>query len=296
MITNFFNTAKNLLLEQDSKLMTLRKAITDKLPVSIYYSGPPGEVLSGQRIDILPIVLGTKADSGNLVIWAFTFKGVSKKGLPGWKMFRVDRIKSIKLNSKLSSFDLDKLPGYIEGKAPDAMKSLSSVEVYSPYWKEKPEEIPTPTEPTPEKPEEPERIPTLEPTIPTQPEEPEEIPTPTEPGPVEEPDSSPMKYRRDVQKTLQTKIKDINGSKIISQQDYDEAINNLRKRKEDEWRTYQKMITGNVRPGEGTRKRFDNTSQMDVDHVLSKNNISVSNETPEPLAEAFKRFKVLINL
>jgi hypothetical protein len=64
-------------------------------------------------------------------MWAFVFKGISKKGLPGWKMFRVDRIKSAKLNFDVSNFKLKDLPGYQKNKAPSAMKSLSSVEIFS---------------------------------------------------------------------------------------------------------------------------------------------------------------------
>ena len=47
---------KYLLIEQDTKLSVLRKAIGERLPISIYYSGPPKEVREGQRIDIEPIV------------------------------------------------------------------------------------------------------------------------------------------------------------------------------------------------------------------------------------------------
>ena len=44
--------------------------------MSIYYQGPPEEVRSGQRLDIEPIVMGKNSKSGNLVIWAYVFKGV----------------------------------------------------------------------------------------------------------------------------------------------------------------------------------------------------------------------------
>ena len=62
--------------------------------------------------------MGTHGKSGNLVIWAFVFKGVSKKGIPDWKMFRVDRIVSAKLNFDVDKFKLRSMPGYIRGKAP----------------------------------------------------------------------------------------------------------------------------------------------------------------------------------
>lgn len=127
----------NFLLEQDSKILTLRNAILNKTPITIDYGGPVDVVLPGKRIDIQPIVMGKHKTSGNLVIWAYVFKGVSKKGLPNWKMFRVDRIKSINYKMGISSFILTSIPGYIQGKAPDMMKSLQSVDVYSPYIEKK---------------------------------------------------------------------------------------------------------------------------------------------------------------
>ena len=148
-----------LLLEEDNKLDILRKSISDRLPITIQYGGPAGEVKPGLRIDILPVVLGEHAKSGNMVIWAYVFKGVSKKGLPNWKMFRVDRIVSANINPKLTSFKLSDIPGYQKGKSPSMMKSLSHVDIFSPYWIEDgerpiekviyPTNVPKPTVPEP---------------------------------------------------------------------------------------------------------------------------------------------------
>ena len=166
-MTVLYEIVNNLLLEQDSKLEIIGKAITERIPVSIYYRGPANEVREGQRIDIEPIVLGTHAKSGNLVIWAYVFKGISKKGLPDWKMFRVDRINSAKLNFNVTNFKLESLPGYERGKAPDAMKSLSTVQIYSPYWFKGEEPI-TPPERPEVKPTEPVK-PEVKPTEPVKP-------------------------------------------------------------------------------------------------------------------------------
>lgn len=280
--------ATHLLLEQDTKLSVLRKAIGERLPVSIYYSGPPEEVREGQRIDIEPIVLGTNAKSGNLVIWAYVFKGVSKRGLPGWKMFRVDRITSAKLNVNAKRFELGDLPGYIKGKAPSMMKSLSSVEIFSPYWFDKEERY------TPEPP--PEEVP-REPMQPTQP-EPE---APTDSG-------HPSKIANDVYRELSPQIRDVNGQRILSKNDYDTALDNLYGYQQDQFVARQRMLGGNERPGEGTRKRFKDTSKFELDRILAKDNIKVDNgpgmENPENvednndmLAEARRvqsRFKRLI--
>jgi hypothetical protein len=293
---NLTEISKGLLLEQDSKLMLLRKAISDRIPVTINYKGPSPEVLSGQRADIEPIVLGKNAKSGNLVIWAYVFKGTSKKGLPGWKMFRVDRIDSVKFNLGINKFKLTDLPGYQKGKAPNAMKSLSSVDVFSPYWFEDDIRFKK-TEPTRPAPPQPKSTQQSKPTV--KPVEPAtQQPTqPTEPQTVEKPEISTHRHDMDVYNSIKPNIKDINGQKIISTQDYQNAVRNLYSKKEGDWKNYQKQLGGNVKPGQGTRQRFDTTSKNELDSLLSKDNIKVSDEIeqPENLSEMFKRFKVLIN-
>lgn len=271
-----------LLIEQDTKLSVLRKAIGERLPISIYYSGPPNEVREGQRIDIEPIVLGTNAKSGNLVIWAYVFKGVSKKGIPNWKMFRVDRIKSAKFsNIGATQFKLGDLPGYERGKAPSMMKSLSSVEIFSPYWFEDDERFTAQPKPfAPKKPEPP--TPQVQPAVPTQ---------RAKTG-IPSKDALTTIYTE-----LQPHIRNVNGQNVISTKEYQNAINNLYRTKEDEFKMYQRAISGHQRPGEGTRKRFEDTSKIDIDKLLQQNNIQVSDE-PEALAEGYRiqnRIKRLIN-
>ncbi len=271
-----------LLLEQDSKIDIIRQSILERIPMSIYYRGPANEVREGQRIDIEPVVLGKHIRTGNLVIWAFVFKGISKKGLPGWKMFRVDRIVSAKLNFNVKNFDLDILPGYQKGKAPNAMKSLSSVDIYSPYWYKEGEKIEIP--PTPEQPER------TEPEPPTT-----EIP-PIEQRPIEKPSNvSNKEVLNRINNDLKSKIKNINGQNLISQIDYDNALKDLYNSKEKEFKIYQRAISGNLRPGEGTRKRFTDTSKAELDKLLATNNIKLE-QPPSQLSEINqiqKRFKRL---
>ena len=286
---NLQNISENLLLEQDSKISTLRQAIIDRKPISIQYSGPPGEVLSGPRFDIEPVVMGTNAKSGNLVIWAYVFRGVSKKGIPGWKMFRVDRIDNID-SSSLSgdSFKLSDLPGYEKGKAPNAMKSLSRVDIYSPYWFEgykRNRNKPAMPAPPP-----PQRRPEV---APAEPQPPQEV-TPEVPAVPTSPDLSQHQLDTIIFNDLKTKVREVNGQKILSTQDYTQAVEDLRRKKEDEWKNYQKMVSGNVRAGEGTRKRFEIESKNEIDNLLRKNNISVSDANENTLAEIHKRFKSLI--
>ena len=283
---------ESLLLEQEGTLENIKRAITEKIPLSIYYSGPAGEVASGQRIDIFPVVMGINKQSGNRVIWAFVFKGISKKGLPNWKMFRVDRIKSTKTNDKLKPFDLSKIPGYIKGKSPGMMKSLSSVEVYSPYWDTKEMPVP-PTAPKPE--EEPEKTTSPVPQEPEQPTTQPMTPTAPETGPIEKPEVSSQRHDVDVYNQLRPRITDMNGNRTITPQDYNNALKDIYQRKEGEWRNYQRMIGNNEKPGEGTRLRFNNSSKKELDSLLSKDGVKINN-AQENLSEIYKRFKALINL
>ena len=285
-----YNISKILLLEQDSKISDLRKAIIDRKPISIEYSGPPGEVLSGPRYDIEPIIMGTNAKSGNLVIWAYVFRGTSKKGLPGWKMFRVDRINSID-TSKFDgdSFKLSNLPGYQPGKAPNAMKSLSRVDIYSPYWFEGYKRNKNkPSLPPPPKPE----------YTQTNIENPEpDVEIPDVNVPLDTPESPDLiSHRLDVIvfNDLKQKVKIIDGQKMVSLKDYNDALKDLYNKKQNEWKNYQRMISGNIKPGEGTRRRFETYGKEEIDNLLSKDNIIVSDEVESTISEIQKRFKDLI--
>ena len=295
-MSNISNIFEELLLEQDAKLLLLRNAISERKPITIDYRGPSDEVASGVRYDIEPVVLGTHAKSGNLVFWAYVFKGTSKKGLPGWKMFRVDRVNQIKTKPGLNPFKLTDLPDYQKGKAPNAMKSLSKVEIFSPYWFEDdarfkkdqptqpaPPKPKTPTQPTPQ-PQKP--APQAQPTPKPEKVEPQDVPTP-------EPQKN---YGPDVLNNLKGKIKDVDGQKVINKQDYEVAVKDLYNRKEGDWKNYQRQVAGNDRAGEGTRARFDKESRTELDTLLNKDNIKVQDENqPENLSETIKRIKTLIN-
>lgn len=284
----------NLLLEDGNKLEVIRKAILEKLPLTINYSGPPNEVRNGLRIDILPIVLGKNIKSGNPVIWAYVFKGVSKKGIPNWKMFRIDRIQSAKINQTLSSFNLDEIPGYIEGKAPSVMKSLSSVDIFSPYWEENQPEREYEMMPQSQSTQQDTPTPEIQPTpqdTPTTDDQPTpEVQPSSEPETIVKPTISNKNHGLDVYNEMLPKIKDVDGVKTISTTDYENAINDIYRKKDNEFKQYQKMISGNVRPGEGTRQRFRNTSKIEFDKILKTNNVNVENM----LSEIYKKFKRLI--
>lgn len=284
---NYLKTlGTHILLEQDTKMDVIRKGIGERMPISIYYKGPPDEVREGQRLDIEPIVMGKNARSGNLVIWAYVFKGVSKKGLPGWKMFRVDRIVSAKSNFDGERFKLGDLPEYVKGKAPSMMKSLSSVDIFSPYWFDDDEQyVATPP---------PEEVPTPEPQIPEREPQP---PAPPEPQTEIPGDESPNALADKVYQEIQPQIRDVNGQRVLSRIDYETGIDNLSGYQKDQFITRQRMIGGNERPGEGTRKRFDDTSKFELDRLLAKDNIDIGDNDGEMLAEGHRiqtRIKRLI--
>lgn len=294
-MSNILNIFEELLLEQDAKLLLLRNAISERTPITIDYRGPSDEVASGVRYDIEPVVLGTHAKSGNLVFWAYVFKGTSKKGLPGWKMFRVDRVNQIKTKPGLNPFKLTDLPDYQKGKAPNAMKSLSKVEIFSPYWFEDDARFKKdqPTQPAPPKPK------TTTPTTaqPSPQPQPKPTPEPEKVEPQDIPTSEPQKnYGPEVLNNLKSKVKDIDGQKVVNKQDYEIAVKDLYNRKEGDWKNYQRQVAGNDRAGEGTRARFDKESRTELDTLLNKDNIKVQDENqPENLSETINRIKTLIN-
>lgn len=265
-----------ILSEQVDNITNIRRAILEKKPISIYYRGPQDEVREGQRNDIFPVVMGRNAKSGNMVIWAFVFKGVSKRGLPGWKMFRLDRVVSSRFNENLTSFDVKKIPQYVKDKAPGHMGSLSSVEVYSPYWDDQ---------------------------VAGAQDEPEILNRgrdDNEPVDIEEPVQPPEETSKGVidrvGNELRNNVERVDGNLTITQNQYDSAVMDIYRYKEGEFKKYQRSISGNEKPGSGTRDRFKRESENDVNNILSKNNIKVENPNEDILNEIKNRFKELITL
>ena len=93
-----YNTVKNLILEVAS-IQSIVDAIKKRQKVVIYYDGdePGGRGLR----EIEPVCLGT-SKAGNKVVRAWDNEGAShtaylgEKPLPGWRLFRADKILSIK--------------------------------------------------------------------------------------------------------------------------------------------------------------------------------------------------------
>lgn len=106
---NFHKKWKKKLKEQttilglSNKYNNLGQAINEKKVVTIFYEGDR-TVSRGARA-IEPVVLGTHFQSGNPVVRAWQIQGASDTpdNLPGWRMFRVDRISRLKVTE--NTFD-----------------------------------------------------------------------------------------------------------------------------------------------------------------------------------------------
>lgn len=81
-----------LLITEDVNITSVNDAIKGLHPAWIKYDDETAGAKTGKRI-IYPVAYGlTKA--GNPVVRAFQPQGASKRGVPKWKFFRLDRIKS----------------------------------------------------------------------------------------------------------------------------------------------------------------------------------------------------------
>lgn len=284
-----------LLNEQNlsgKKTKPLVDAITKRNPVTFYYSGPkkpPKEsVKPGVRIRAEVVAMGL-SKKGNLIVRAYVQPpSVSKKGFEkhGWRTFIVNRMSNINVLTD-ETFDT-KRPEYKEGdeskRGPMVVTYVTSDWVDKPSLKEP--EIEPITQPTPE--------PTPEPEIEKEPES-DELPQPkTSDKPSPLPDDQSVNFVSDVYKNLESKIRDVSGQKTITTSDYETAKRELYKKKESDWVSKQRELGLNTMPGEGTRKRFEVSSNLELSKELKNNGVNVVNNIPEPIQENINRIKRLI--
>ena len=179
-----------------------------------------------------------------------------------------------------------KRPGYNE----NGDKSLTSIEVKS-NWGTLP--IPKKEEPKP----------TVTPTI-----EPQKTELP-QPKPKQKPTTLPQpETKRDIEvyDDLKNKINTVNNKKEITSDDVKLGIDTLYKKKLEDWTKSQSSIGGNTKPGEGTRRRLEKDSEIELFRLLKGDNVNVvtTYTQPEPetdvetdqneLQESLKRIKTLI--
>ena len=98
------NETLKLLITERASIESVYDAIQNRQTVIMYYAGdkPGGEGLR----EIEPVALG-RSKSGNLVLRAWDKEGAShrgylgKKPLPGWRLFRLDKILAFKPTSEV---------------------------------------------------------------------------------------------------------------------------------------------------------------------------------------------------
>jgi hypothetical protein len=276
----------NILLEQPlsgRKTKPLVDAIKNRNPVTFYYSGPKkpekDSVKSGVRIRAEVVAIGL-SKKGNVIIRAYVQPpSVSKKGYnkTNWRTFIVDRMSNISvLNNE--TFDT-KRPGYKEGSESSSGPMITTYVTSD--WTKTPE-VKQKETPIPQVIKKPSKEPLQEPK------------TDKKPPAIPQPEKDNV---GDVFKTITPR--DENSQKIISTQEYQNAVKDLYNRKEGDWKITQKELGKNISPGEGTRKRFELDSNKELSDLLKNNNIKVSDNTPkptEPLQEVLSRIKTLMLL
>lgn len=287
---------RKLIFEQGilktTKNKVLVNAIVNRHPITFWYAGPRKEVKAGRRIKGEPVALGL-SKRGNLIIRTFVQPpSVSKKGFEkhGWRTFMVGRMSNIEIHED-ETFDV-KRDKYSEGD--DGSMTVTYVTTDWSNTKKvtgEPQQ-PEPTEPEqevrpePQTPEEPQDV---RPEPQTEPQDRPEVPE--KPKPPVSPEQITKDFTSDVYgRTIQNKVQDIDGQKSINISDYEDAVKQLYDLKRNEWINHQREIGGNTSPGEGTRKRLQNDSKIEIDNKLNNDNITVINQ----LQENIRRIKHLM--
>jgi hypothetical protein len=267
------------IISENSPKSTIRSrlehAIKNRIPVSFYYKGPPGEVLPGRRLKVELVASGL-TKKGNLAVRGFVQPpSTSKKGFNehGWRTFLVNRISSGSLTIYDDEQFNNKRPKYKEGED----SSFSVTYVTSDWGVQKQPKIEKPDLPQPKE---------------------KEIEKPDLPQPKEKEKPSPIptvKREIEVYDDLKTKIKIINNQKQISPDDLKQSIDTLYQKKVDDWESSQREKGGNLSPGEGTRRKFERESEIDLFRLLKQDNVQVINsDENNELQEEIKRVKTLI--
>jgi hypothetical protein len=289
----FKNILSQILLEAPNGSINkrLKDAIINRHPVSFYYNGPKGEVLPGRRVRAELVAMGL-TKKGNMVVRGWVQPpSVSKKGFNnsnqntpeyGWRLFIITRMSGINIYED-ETFN-QKRPGYNE----NGDKSLTSIEVKS-NWGTLP--IPKKEEPKP----------TVTPTI-----EPQKTELP-QPKPKQKPTTLPQpETKRDIEvyDDLKNKINTVNNKKEITSDDVKLGIDTLYKKKLEDWTKSQSSIGNNTKPGEGTRRRLEKDSEIELFKLLKGDNVNVVTTYTQPetdvetdqntLQESLKRIKTLI--
>jgi len=256
----------------------LEYAIKNRLPVSFDYRGPTKDVLAGRRIKVELVASGL-TKKGNLAVRGWVQPpSTSKKGFQkhGWRTFLVNRISTGSLIVYEDEQFSSKRPDYKEGD--DGGFSVTYVTSDWGAIRQPKIEKPTP-EPT---------------TKPVEPQK-DELP---QPKPKEKPTPLPtqdFKRENEIFSDLEKKVKTVNNEKILTPGDFKTGIDDLYKKRIEDWKRAQLELGLNTTPGEGTRRKFEKESEFDLTQLLKRNNIQIKKDgTPAPLQEEISRIKTLI--
>ena len=289
-MVKFSKILQMLILEGfSSKNKSIMDAIKYRNPVSFYYNGPKGEVLSGRRVKAELVAMGL-TKKGNLAVRGWVEPpSTSKKGFGehGWRLFLLNRMSGTNIYED-ETFD-EKRPGYNE----QGDKSLTTIYAKSEWETTRPEprQVERPIEPQQPPETEPEAQPEIEPEVIPEPET--ELPQPRhKPNPSILPQIG-IKRDEEVYNTLQNKIQDINNQKQISANDVKQGISDLYRKKIEDWIKSQEEIGGNKNPGEGTRRKIEKDAEIELYSLLKNGGIKVS-PVLTPLQETIIRIKALI--
>jgi len=256
----------------------LEYAIKNRLPVSFYYKGPPNDVLAGRRVRAALVASGL-TKKGNLAVRGWVQPpSTSKKGFQkhGWRTFLIERISMGSLVIYEDEQFSTKRPDYKEGD--DGGFSVTYVTSDWGAIRQPKTEKPAP-EPT---------------TKPVEPKK-DELPQPKPKGKPTPLPTQDFKRENEIFGDLEKKVKTINGEKILTPDDFKMGIDDLYKKRIEDWKKSQLELGLNTTPGEGTRRKFEKESEFDLAQLLKKNNIQMKkDETLIPLQEEILRIKTLI--
>ena len=288
------------LFEQKSspKINTVTNAIRNRNPITFYYTGPssPEEVSvkRGVRVRAEAVALGL-SKKGNVIVRAYVQPpSVTKTGYnkTNWRTFIVSRMSNIKVMTD-EQFTIKRI-NYKDGE--ESKNGPMEVTYVTSNWDDEekitPPEETTPPEPTETQPETPvsNKPPSTPPTnnntlkVPKKDSKPPSVP----PTSLDTEKDTEIPLENDVMSYVSPKIKEVDGNKTITTNDFNTIISDLNKNKVNIWVDKQKKMGLNTRPGEGTRRKFEIDSNVELSNVLKTNNINVSDNF---IQETIKRIK-----
>jgi len=131
MATLFENIIRNaFILKEDAQIDRISGAITGMHPVVLKYDDRKGEGGKNKRV-VYPVAYGIST-AGNPVIRAFQKQGSTKTSSPSWKLFRLDRVKGLRVITS-RTFNPQELIGFRS----DGDEQMTTLYCISPIGKAK---------------------------------------------------------------------------------------------------------------------------------------------------------------